>query len=207
MKKKVLLIDDHAIVLDGIEAILGQHTGLEVVAKLSDGNMALSYLKINQIDLVITDYSMPDMDGLTLVKRIKGESTDVKVIMLSMHDETDIIREVLSAGLDGYILKKYAQKELLQAIDVVLNGGQYWSREVSTALLHSTNFEKNDSLTEREIEVLRLIVNELNSREIAEKLFISERTVETHRKNLMRKTNATNTVGLVKYAYANKLIG
>lgn len=205
MNNKVLLIDDHAIVLDGIEAILSQNTELEIIAKLSDGHMALSYLKTNIIDLVITDYSMPDMDGLSLVKKMKAQSPDVKVIMLSMHDESDIIREVLSAGLDGYILKKYAQKELLQAIDVVLNGGQYWSREVSIALLN-TSYEKNDTLTDRETEVLKLIVSELNSREIAEKLFISERTVETHRKNLMRKTNATNTVGLVKYAYANRLV-
>lgn len=206
MNKKVLLIDDHAIVLDGMEAILSQNTTLDVVAKLSNGNMALSYLKVNQIDLVITDYSMPDMDGLTLVKKFKSDSPDLKIIMLSMHDEAGIIREALGAGLDGYILKKYAQKELLQAIEVVLNGGQYWSREVSSALLSSFDQQKNDTLTGREIEVLKLIVNELNSREIAEKLFISERTVETHRKNLMRKINAINTVGLVKYAYANKLV-
>lgn len=206
MNKKVLLIDDHAIVLDGIESIISHNTAINVVAKVSDGNMALSYIKINQIDLVITDYSMPDMDGLTLIRKLKKESPNIKILMLSMHDEVGIIREVLAAGLDGYILKKYAQKELLQAIEVVLSGGQYWSREVSSALLSSFDQQKNDTLTGREIEVLKLIVNELNSREIAEKLFISERTVETHRKNLMRKINAINTVGLVKYAYANKLV-
>lgn len=206
MPKKLLLIDDHAIVLDGIAAILSGNDDLEITAKLADGNMALSYLKLNQADLIITDYSMPDMDGLTLVRKAKQQSPGVKIIMLSMHDEADIIRNVMAAGLDGYILKKYAQKELLQAIEVVLSGGQYWSREVSTALLSNNAPERNDELTEREIEVLKLIVAELNSREIADKLFISERTVETHRKNLIRKTNVVNTVGLVKYAYANKLV-
>ena len=112
----------------------------------------------------------------------------------------------MSAGVDGYILKSYAQNELLQAIQVIMNGGNYWSREVSSALLNNQHTEHTHVITEREKEVLKLLCDELNSREISEKLFISERTVETHRKNLMRKTSATNTVGLIKYAYTHKLI-
>ncbi len=206
MKHKILLIDDHAIMLDGIEALLRDEPSLEITAKIANGNMALSYLKVNEIDLIITDYSMPDMDGLTLVRLAKAQSPQTRIIMLSMHDEPNIIRNVMSAGLDGYILKRYARKELIQAINVVLSGGHYWSKEVSSALLKVAPARHNTNLTEREIEVLRLIVEELNSREIAERLFISERTVETHRKNLMRKANASNTVGLVKYAYTHKLV-
>lgn len=206
MTYKVLLVDDHAIVLDGLEAILNQNPNIEVVAKVTNGNTALAFLKLNVAQLIITDYSMPDMDGLSLIKKAKQQRPDIKVIMLSMHDEISIIRGVMAAGIDGYILKKYAQNDLLQAINVVMAGGNYWSREVSSALLSNQDTECN-VITERETEVLKLLCQELNSREISEKLFISERTVETHRKNLMRKTNATNTVGLIKYAYSNKLIG
>lgn len=202
---KILLLDDHAIVLDGLEAILQSDASLEVVAKFSNGNLALSYLKTDTVNLVITDYSMPDMDGLTLVKEIKLQAPAVKIIMLSMHDEASIIRDVMAAGLDGYILKKYAQSELLHAVEAVLAGGNYWSKEVSRALLN-IDHEQDCSITERETEVLKLLCEELTSREIAERLFISERTVETHRKNLMRKTNSTNTVGLIKYAFQNHLI-
>lgn len=203
---KVLLVDDHAIVLDGLDAILNQNPEIEVVAKVTNGNTALAYLKLNAAQLMISDYSMPDMDGLTLVKKAKEQCPDVKIIMLSMHDEIDVIREVMAAGIDGYILKKYAQNELLQAIHVIMSGGNYWSREVSFALLNNQHAENNHTITERETEVLKLLCDELNSREISERLFISERTVETHRKNLMRKTNSANTVGLIKYAYKHKLI-
>lgn len=205
MSYKVLLVDDHAIVLDGLDALLKTSSEFKVT-KASVGEFALSYLRSDSFNIMITDYSMPDMDGLSLVKKAKQVSPATKIIMLSMHDDAHVIREAVSAGLDGYILKKYAQQELLQAIEVVSKGGQYWSREVTTALLNNNKLDAPaDSLTEREIEVLKLLVQELNNREIAERLFISERTVETHRKNLMRKTNATNTVGLVKYAYAHRL--
>ncbi|MDF3079160.1 MAG: response regulator containing a CheY-like receiver domain and an DNA-binding domain [Sphingobacteriaceae bacterium] len=205
MQKNILLVDDHAIVLDGLEALLKTESEYKVT-KASVGEFALSYLRSDSFEMMITDYSMPDMDGLTLVKKAKQVSPTTKIIMLSMHDDGHVIREAVSAGLDGYVLKKYAQQELLQAIEVVNNGGQYWSREVTTALLNNSRSEETqETLTDREIEVLKLLVQELNSREIAEKLFISERTVETHRKNLMRKTKAINMVGLVKYAYAHKL--
>lgn len=206
MTCKVLLVDDHAIILDGLEAILNQNPEIQVIAKIANGNTALAYLKLNAAQLIITDYSMPDMDGLTLLKLAKEQSPDIKVIMLSMHDEVSIIREVMTAGVDGYILKKYAQNELIQAIHVIMSGGNYWSREVSSALLNDQHTEHNNAITEREREVLKLLCDEMNSREISEKLFISERTVETHRKNLMRKICATNTVGLIKYAYMHKLI-
>lgn len=206
MTTNILLVDDHAIVLDGLEALLNTGANYKIT-KVSVGEFALSYLKEGGFGIMITDYSMPDMDGLTLVKKAKSVSPTTKIIMLSMHDDGHVIRDAVGAGIDGYVLKKYAQQELLQAIKVVTDGGQYWSREVTTALINNNKFESSEySLTDRETEVLKLLVQELNSREIAEKLFISERTVETHRKNLMRKTGATNTVGLVKYAYSHKLV-
>ncbi|HVW96227.1 MAG TPA: response regulator transcription factor [Mucilaginibacter sp.] len=202
----ILLLDDHAILLDGLEAVLKSEENINVAAKLSDSNMALSYIKNGGIDLVITDYAMPEMDGASFTKAAKLTQPELKVIMLSMHDEPNIIMEVMESGVDGYVLKKYAQQELIHAINTVSTGRQYCSREVNQTLLKSAHLINDSSeLTEREIEVLKLLTNELSSREIAEKLFISERTVETHRKNLLRKTKSTNTVGLVKYAYQHKL--
>jgi len=205
---KILLVDDHAIVSDGLQALLQVVEGLNVVNKLGSGDFALAYLKQNEVDLLITDYSMPDMDGLTLVKKAKQLNANLKIIVLSMHDEVHMIREMLSAGVDGYVLKKYAQQELVNAIETVGNGRQYWSSEVNKALLSSLLPQEmpENQITDRELEILRLLAQELTSRQIADKLFISERTVETHRKNLMRKTGATNGIGLMRYAYSKKLL-
>ncbi len=205
---KILLVDDHAIVSDGLEALLKAVDGFDVVNKLTSGDFALAYIKQFPVDIMITDYSMPDMDGVTLVKKAKILRQDLKIIVLSMHDEVSMIKEMLSAGVDGYVLKKYAQQEIVNAIETVNNGRQYFSNEVNKALLSALlpqeMAEKN--VTERELEVLKLLAQELTSKQIAEKLFISERTVETHRKNLMRKTGANNAIGLVRYAYSKKLL-
>ncbi len=205
---KILLVDDHAIVSDGLQALLQGIEGLEIVNKLTSGDFALAYLKQNEVDLLITDYAMPDMDGITLVKKAKQLKPELKIIVLSMHDEVVMIREMLSAGVDGYVLKKYAQQELVNAIETVNNGRQYWSAEVNKALLSSLLPQEmpENHITERELEVLRLLAQELTSKQIADKLFISERTVETHRKNLMRKTGANNGIGLMRYAYSKKLL-
>ncbi|MFN0293046.1 response regulator [Pedobacter helvus] len=204
---KLLLVDDHAIVTDGLQMLLQNEEGFTIVEKLTSGNFALAYLKQNEIDLMITDYSMPDMDGLVLVKQAKALKPNLKIIVLSMHDEAAMIKDMLSAGVDGYVLKKYAQQELLNAVHAVANGRQFWSEEVNRALLSSLQSQANENQpTERELEVLGLLAQEFTSKQIAEKLFISERTVETHRKNLMRKTGANNAIGLVRYAYAHRLL-
>jgi two-component system nitrate/nitrite response regulator NarL len=205
---KLLLVDDHAIVIDGLHALLQNEEGLTIVEKFTSGNFALAYLKQNEVDVMITDYSMPDIDGLTLVKQAKALKPDLKVLVLSMHDEATMIKDMLSVGVDGYVLKKYAQNEIVAAIDTISKGRKYFSNEVNKALLSALlpqNTPENH-VTDRELEVLKLLVQELTSKQIAEKLFISERTVETHRKNLMRKTGSSNAIGLVRYAYANKLL-
>lgn len=205
---KVLLVDDHAIMIDGLKSLLSVRTDLTVTATAPSAGFALAYLASENIDLMITDYSMPDMDGLELVKRARLQYPGLKIIMLSMHDEPALINAVMKAGLDAYILKKYALKELSYAIDAIKAERQYWSPEVTRVLLNAgkTETSSNNELTDRELEILKLLTQELNSRQIAEKLFISERTVETHRKNLLRKTQCATTIGLIKYAYQHKLI-
>lgn len=205
---RILIVDDHAIMLDGLISILKDIEGAEIVSCCANGNFALATIKSEKIDIMLTDYSMPDMDGLTLVCEARKLNPDLKVIVLTMHDEPVKVQEMIALDVDAYILKKYAQQELLTAYTVVSNGGKFWSNEVSDVLSRGLGLEKEELiLTEREIEVLKLIIKEKNSREIAEILFISERTVETHRKNMIRKTCSHSTVGLIKYAYEHKLVG
>lgn len=209
MNARILLVDDHAILLDGLEAILSAQPSYQVVGKVTDGRMGIAYLKSIPVDLVVVDYNMPDMDGLQFLTQVKKDFAGIKVVILSMHDEPNIIKGLLTAGADGYVLKKYAQKEIFLAIDAAMSGRQYWSQEVSRALLKMANEPEEENagnLTPRELEVLRLLADQLSTREIATRLFIGERTVETHRKNLMRKTNSANTAGLIKYAFTNQLI-
>lgn len=203
---RVLLVDDHAIVIDGIAALLQGMPGVEVVGKANDGEEALSLLEHTAVDVLVTDHSMEKMDGLTLVRMVRKNYPQIKIIVLTMHDEPAIVHDVLRAGVDSYILKKYTHSELQMALEVIREGGQFWSPEVNKILLRKVMPDTSVQITEREMEVLKLLVNEMSSREIAEKLFISERTVETHRKNLLRKTGSANVVGLIKYAHTHGLV-
>lgn len=208
MITRVLIVDDHAIMLDGLEALLSRQENLIIVAKTTNPNFALAYLRKENIDVMITDYSMPEMNGTALLTEAKKINPALKTIVLSMHDEVTLVQEILSEGADAYILKKYAQQEILQALQIVIQGGQYWSPEINQLLIRGLNKTEESSaeLSSREIEVLKLLIQEMTTKEIAGKLFISERTIETHRKNLLRKTNSKNIVGLIKYAYLNKII-
>ncbi|RZK97885.1 MAG: response regulator transcription factor, partial [Pedobacter sp.] len=136
---KVIIVDDHAIVADGLSAVLSSIENVDVLKKLTSGDFALAFLKQAAVDLMITDYSMPDMDGLTLVKKAKELRPDLKIIVLTMHDEPNKVKDMLNAGVDGYVLKKYAQQEIVTAVEAVSQGKQYWSSEVSKALLSSAN--------------------------------------------------------------------
>lgn len=204
---RIILVDDHSILLDGLKNLLAEVNNCQVAACCTNGNYALCHLKTEEIDVMVADYSMPDMDGLTLIREAKLIQPNLKVIVLTMHDEPHKVQEMMALGVDGYILKKYAHQELLTALSVVDNGGKFWSNEVSNILVRGLGLNNDELvLTDREVEVLKLIMQEKSSKEIAQELFISERTVETHRKNMIRKTNSNSTVGLIKYAYENRLV-
>ena len=207
LKTRILLVDDHAILMDGIKSLLQKEDDLEVVAQKSSAEDALQFLKDNEADIVITDYHMPNMDGLALVNTVKRIRPKVKMIVLSMHDETHLAKEILRAGVNGYVLKKDSHAELLKAISEVNKGNVYLSNDINKLLI--TNLQNPDEgrlLTDREREILKLIAKEYSNKQIAEELFISERTVETHRKNIFRKTATNSLVGLIKFAYANNLV-
>jgi len=207
VKTRILLVDDHAILMDGIKSLLEIEDDLEIVAQKATAEAALQYLKTNEADILITDFNMPGMDGLALVNAVKRIQPHVKTIVLSMHDETHLVKEILRAGVNGYVLKKDTHRELLKAIHEVRKGNVYLSSDINKLLI--TNLQNPDEgrlLTDREREIVKLIAKEYSNKQIAEELFISERTVETHRKNIFRKTGTNSLVGLIKFAYANNLI-
>ncbi len=204
IKHSVLLVDDHPILLEGMKNLI--RDPFEVTHTATSGLAALDYIKSNEFDLLITDYEMPGITGLELVKAARIAQPEIKIIVLSMHDDPAVVKELLRSGVSGYILKKDTYKNLTDALQKVIEGKRFLSDEVAELLINLPEEEERGVLTSREIEILKLITKEFNSRQIAEVLFISERTVETHRKNILKKTGATNLVGLVKYAYANNLV-
>lgn len=204
---KIYLTDDHAILLGGLTKILSEEDDMDVVGSSATVKETLDDLTRKHVDLLITDYNLPDDDGLSLIRRVKVKYPDLKIIVLSMHDETHLVQEILKEGIQGYILKKDSQSELLAAVRAVKNGKIYLSSDINAMLMRGLNGNGEQKLlTDREREILKLIAKEYTNKNIAEELFISERTVETHRKNIFRKTGTHNLVGLIKYAYANNLI-
>ena len=212
-KTRLLIVDDHQMLLDGIRALLQDENQFEIIAEAHNGTQALSILKENEIDIVLTDINMPEMDGITLAQKIHSDFPKSKIIALSMFSERQTIRDMVDAGVSGYILKNTGKEELVSALTKIAAGGLYFGDEVTNEMMRMMNEpEKSDekqnqiNLTIREREILKLISKEYSNSQIANELFISERTVETHRKNIFRKTNTKSIVGLIKYAYEHQLV-
>jgi len=204
---KIFLTDDHEILLDGLKKIILDEEDLDVVGSAGTVQGTLDALTQIEVELLITDYNLPDDDGLALVRRVKRKYPAIKILVLSMHDEGHLVKEILKEGINGYVLKKDSHNELINAIYAIKNDKIYLSSDINTILMKGLHGEGEQKLlTDREREILKLISKEYTNRKIAEELFISERTVETHRKNIFRKTRTNNMVGLIKYAYANNLI-
>jgi DNA-binding NarL/FixJ family response regulator len=205
---KILLVDDHHIVLDGLKSLLESDPDFQIIAALRSAEEVLEFLKKEQPDILLTDYTLPGMSGLDLFKKVKAAYPNVKVAILSMHDEASLVRSVLKEGINGYLLKNIQQFELRNALKQISMGYPYVSPEITRIIMNEFNQpeEKSELLTERELEILRLIAKEYSNKQMAEKLFISERTVETHRKNIFRKTNTNTLVGLIKFAFENNLV-
>ena len=204
---RIFLTDDHRMILGGLIKILHSEDDMDVVGTAGSVQETMDKLTQLKVDLLVTDYNLPDGDGLGLVQRVKSKYPDLKVIVLSMHDEAHLVKEILEEGIDGYILKKDSHDELINAVRAIHNDKIYLSNEINKMLVKGLHEgEEARLLTAREREILKLIAKEYTNKDIAEELFISERTVETHRKNIFRKTGTNNLVGLIKFAYANNLI-
>ncbi len=204
------IVDDHQMMIDGLRALLGDEPAFKIIAESNNGKVALAKIEEEQPDVLLTDISMPEMNGLDLTKAVKDKFPNVKIIALSMFGERNTISEMLQAGINGYIVKNTGKQELVQAINKVASGGMFFSDEVSAEMMKAISNpapkEEVISLTPREIEIVKLIAKEFSNLKIADTLFISERTVETHRKNIFRKTNTKSVVGLIKYAIEKKML-
>lgn len=209
----ILLADDHNIVRDGIKTLLEDEVGFKVVTEAKTGAEAIEACQEHDIDVIIMDINMPEMNGIEATKHIKKEFPDIKILGLTMMDEDQHIRDMIEAGASGYILKSSGKDELVEAITKILDGQHYFSEETTRSVMMemvkgTTGKSKTDpgELTEREIEVLELIVEQYTNQQIADELHISIRTVDAHRRNLLQKTGAKNTAGLVTYAIKHNLV-
>lgn len=211
---QILVVDDHQVLIDGIKAMLSQADHIQIVAEVLTGQDALDILTTHSnIELVLLDINLPDINGFKVCQEVKKRMPDVKILTLTMHQDAGYISKMVKAGADGYLLKNTGKEELIKAIETVIAGKKYFSQQVTNRLLEglqnpgkSPNNFPITKLTRREKEILKLIVDEHTTEEMAEKLFISATTVISHRKSLLRKLNAKNTAGIVKAAYEFDLL-
>lgn len=207
-KINVLLTDDHQIIIDGLKSLLNNQEEINVAAQANNGREAIRILGLLSIDVLLMDIDMPVMNGIDALKEIRKSYQNVKVIILSMHNEAGMIKSLIEMGANGYLLKSCSQSELIDAIKKVASGQSYFSSDVTLALLKpsANQGQSNELLTERETEILKLIAGGFSNKEIGDQLFISHRTVDTHRTNLMKKLDVSNIAGLISYAIRNGIV-
>ena len=205
----IIIADDHTIFLEGITALISSKY-INVVANCKNGQEVLDFLKEQEVDLVISDINMPVMDGITLVKKITKLYPKTKTMMLSMYEERYIINKAIKAGAIGYMSKNAGKKDILNAIESCMKDEKVTftrqSQFTHKSIQNTDKSVKEISLTNRERQILKLITQETTNTDIALSLNISKRTVETHKKNIILKLGATNTIGLIKIALKSKLI-
>jgi two-component system, NarL family, response regulator NreC len=214
-RHRILLTEDHKILREGLKALLSTNPDIEVIGEAEDGRMAIKYAQSFSPDLVLMDLSMPKTGGLEAIREIKRTQPEVKIVVLTVHDSDEYVQEALQSGADGYVLKDADRQELLGAINHVLNGKRYLSPGISEKIIEgylstSRGAQKTktawDSLTHREREILKLIAEGYQNKDIADYLYISLKTVEKHRANLMKKLDIHNTARLTAYAMEKGLI-
>lgn len=211
MKKITLaIVDDHQIVIDGLLSLLNGHAAFEVVCTTTKPDMVPILIRGNPVDILLTDVMMPGMNGAELAKIVKRDFPEVRILALSMSGQGDVVNAMINdADISGYVLKNIGKQELIKALEKIAGGGIYFSEEVLHEMTRVSQRKKENEethLTDREREIIKLIEKEFSNKQIADTLFISERTVETHRKNIFRKTKTNGVIGLVKYAYEHRLI-
>jgi len=213
MKNKKIslgIVDDHQIVIDGLKSLLHGHDQFEVLIECTQPLDMIDLIGKTPIDILMTDVMMPGLNGAELSKAVHQKFPEIKILALSMSGQGDLVNQMIDdADISGYVLKNIGKQELVKALEKISGGGIYFSEEVLQEMTRASEMKKENEeahLTAREIEIIQLIEKELSNKQIAEQLFLSERTIETHRKNIFRKTNTASVIGLVKYAYEHKLI-
>jgi DNA-binding NarL/FixJ family response regulator len=219
-KIKILIVDDHKMVRDGIRSMLeSQEKKYKfIVDEAENGSVGVTKARKGKYDIVIMDYQLPLMNGVDSTKAILANNPAAKILALSNYDEYMYIDNMMKSGAKGFVLKNIGPEEFINAIEVIMGGKNYYSNDVAVKLIsfdHSNvqvarlvrqKRDKSEMLSKRELEILKLIAAEYTNEEMATRLFISKRTVDTHRQNLMKKLNVKNTAGLVKYAYELKIL-
>lgn len=206
MKYNLIIVDDHAMFLDGLQSVFESIPEYNIVQTGTDGTEILKYIENNKtqkIDLVITDITMPKLDGIALNKAIKNKKKEIKTLIVSMHADIKMIDILINDDVDGYVPKNAKKEELCSAIETILNGEKYFSKEIKEIYLESKLSNKKEEtvkLTQREKQVITFIAQEFTTQEIADTLCLSKHTIESYRKNLMLKLNVRNIAGLTKYA-------
>ncbi len=212
-KLRVLIADDHQIFRAGIINLLEKETGFEIVGQASDGDQAVHLAKELEPDVILMDIHFTGTPGITAIAKINNEITGVKILAFTSNDDESLILDMIRSGAKGFVLKKASVEELVLAIRTIANGGSYFSKEISVTLFallgkaepvfSLKQKAKQLEITGRELEILQYIAAEMTNKEIASQLFISPRTVETHRRNLVQKLRVKNTAGLVRYYLDN----
>jgi len=206
-EKRVIIIDDHKLFTNGLSSIL-ESIGLRVMSTFDSAKKAVLYLQNNEIDIVFSDINMPEMDGLKLCKRLKRDQIKAKIIMLSMYEDPNIIKEAFECGASAYLSKNTEKEEIIKAVEKSLDNKQYVNKRLlkkKEQVQEEDEFTLKYKLTLREREVLQLMLDEASNKQIGETLNISTRTVETHRKNIMLKLEVKNNIGLIKKALSFQL--
>jgi DNA-binding NarL/FixJ family response regulator len=206
---KVAIVDDHQLFRQGLAVMLTAKDNIQVVEKFESAIYLLKSIETLEVDLILMDIDMPELDGITATSKVLAIRPELKVVILSMHLNSVKIQEAIAAKVNGYLLKTASDIEVANAIESVMNGKDFFSQEAQQELIASYRKKEDPNyseLTNREIDILRLVCQELNSQEIADKLFISKHTAETHRRNLLSKIDCKNSVGLVKFAMDNGYI-
>lgn len=207
---RIAILDDHQIVIDGLKLLLSSHKQFEIVSESTNGFEMLEILERIPVDILLTDVMMPQIDGFEVAMRVKAQFPSVKVVALTMNGEGMLVDKMLEqAEIAGYLLKTIDRNELVQALESIQKGIRYFSNEVMDELeLFQKIKKENESihLTSREIEIIKCIANNMSNKQIADTLFISERTVETHRKNIFRKTDIHTAIGLIEFAKKRQII-
>ncbi|MCW0483567.1 response regulator [Gaoshiqia sediminis] len=209
--RKIIIVDDHTLFRNGLRILLNNLPNFQVVGEAANGQEFIDLLDHTQTDLVLLDIDMPVMDGIEAAKLALQKVPELKIITLSMYGEEDYYYKMVDAGVKGFVLKNSDMNEVKSALETVYEGGNYFSSELLRTLVNSLrtstkNKEPQTGLSDREIEILILICQGLSNQEIADQLFISKRTVDKHRANILEKSECKNTAQLVMYAIKNQLV-
>ncbi len=205
-KQSVIIADDHTLFRQGLKLILEDIENIEVVADVADGKELIEVATLMKPDLIIMDINMPHVNGIEASRILLQDNPDFRILVISMYGDEQYYSSVIENGVKGFILKDADNSELRLAVKTILNGKTYFSQELLLKLIKNRQTNAQIAITKREKEILALICQGLNSAEIAEKLFLSERTVENHRANLLDKTGCRNSLSLVIYALRNNLV-